>query len=134
MVEGKSTKYLVSLVLDKMVTIRSYGKDRYGRILGVVYVDLINVNLEMVKAGFAEVYRGKSAKGMDMDPYWMAEDEAKEQGRGMWVLSDKYVSPRDWRRMKMIASMMLQLKISRTKKRLSDASWFLRIVIITILS
>ena len=61
----------------------------------MVYVDGINVNLEMVKTGLAEVYRGRSAKGMDMDPYWMAEDEAKKQGRGMWVLGDEYISPRE---------------------------------------
>ena len=46
----------------------SYGTDRYGRTLGVVYVDGKNVNLEMVKAGLAEVYRGKPAPGFDNGP------------------------------------------------------------------
>lgn len=57
-----------------------------------------NVNLEMVQAGLAEVYRGKPASGLDMEPYWKAEGDAKVAKRGMWVLGDKYVSPRDWRR------------------------------------
>ena len=58
-----------------------------------------NVNLEMVKAGLAEVYRGTPASGLDMGPYWKAEEEAKAAKRGMWELGDKYVSPREWRRM-----------------------------------
>ena len=47
----KSTKYLASLVLNKMVDVKSYGQDRYGRTLGVVYVNGMNVNLEMVSTG-----------------------------------------------------------------------------------
>jgi endonuclease YncB( thermonuclease family) len=35
-----------------------------------------------------------------MAPYRKAEEEAKAAKRGMWVLGEKYVSPRDWRRMK----------------------------------
>ena len=52
----------------------------------------------MVKDGLAEVYRGIPALGQNIDPYWKAEEEAKAAKRGMWVLGDQYVSPRDWRR------------------------------------
>jgi endonuclease YncB( thermonuclease family) len=54
----KSKKYLAGLVLNKVVDIKDYGTHRYGRTLGVVYVDGVNINLEMVKAGLAEIYRG----------------------------------------------------------------------------
>ena len=94
----KSTKHLTGLVLNKSVTVKSYGTDRYGRTLGVVYVGDLNVNLEMVKVGLAEVYRGKPAKGLNIDPYWKAESKAKNAGVGMWSLGDKYMSPREWRR------------------------------------
>ena len=93
-----STKYLAGMVLNKNVDIVSYGNDRYGRTLGVVYVDGKNVNLEMVKAGLAEVYRGKPAPGFDNGPYQKAEDEARSAGKGMWSLGDKYISPKDWRK------------------------------------
>ena len=93
-----STKYLVSLVLNKYVDIVPYGTDRYDRTLGVVYVDGKNVNLEMVKAGLAEVYRGKPAPGFDNGPYQKAEDEARSAGIGMWSLGDKYISPKEWRK------------------------------------
>jgi micrococcal nuclease len=95
---NKSTKYLAKLVLNKSVEVKSYGTDRYGRTLGVVFVSGKNVNLEMVKAGLAEVYRGKPAGGLDLGPYWTAEAEAKKTGIGMWSLGDKYISPKEWRR------------------------------------
>jgi micrococcal nuclease len=95
----KSTKYLAGLVLDKMVDIKSYGQDRYGRTLGVVFVDGMNVNLEMVKAGLAEVYRGRAAKGFENEPYLKAEAEARGAKLNIWSLVEKYISPREWRRM-----------------------------------
>jgi micrococcal nuclease len=95
----KSTKHLAGLVLNKSVEIKSYGTDRYGRTLGVIFVGEKNVNLEMVKAGLAEVYRGQPAKGLDLRPYWDAETEAKKTSIGMWSLGDKYISPKKWRRM-----------------------------------
>jgi endonuclease YncB( thermonuclease family) len=85
--------------LNKKVDIVSYGNDSYDRTLGVVYVEGKNVNLEMVKAGLAEVYRGKPAPGFDNGPYEKEEDEARRAGKGMWSLGDKYVSPKEWRRM-----------------------------------
>ena len=94
-----ATKHLAGLVLNKTVTIQSYGHDRFGRTLAVVLFNGTNINLEMVKAGLAEVYRGTPASKFDNGPYWKAEREAQAAGRGMWVQGDKYVSPREWRRM-----------------------------------
>jgi endonuclease YncB( thermonuclease family) len=94
----QSTKHLAKLALNRPADVKSYGADRYGRILGEVFVEGKNVNLEMVKAGLAEVYRGTPAKGQDIGPYWEAEQEASREGRGMWSQGAKYVSPREWRR------------------------------------
>jgi micrococcal nuclease len=85
--------------LNKSVEVKSYGTDRYGRTLGVVFVGGENVNLEMVKAGLAEVYRGKPTGRLNLVPYRNAEAEAKKAGRGMWSLGNKYISPKEWRRM-----------------------------------
>jgi len=93
-----ATKYLAGLVLNQTVEIEEYGQDRYGRTLGVVFLDGKNVNLEMVKAGYAEVYRGTPAAGFDSAPYWKAEEEARAAKKGMWAQGDKYVSPREWRK------------------------------------
>ena len=96
----KSTKYLAGLVLNRTVDIKSYGKDWYGRTLGVVFVHGLNVNLEMVKVGLSEVYRGRPPKGFDPDPYRKAEAEAKAARLNMWSLGDKYISPKEWRKMR----------------------------------
>ena len=58
-----------------------------------------NANLEMVKAGLAEVYRGKHAMYFNPNMYQKAEAEARKANRGMWSQGDKYVSPREWRKM-----------------------------------
>jgi endonuclease YncB( thermonuclease family) len=92
-----ATKHLAALVLNHTVDITSYGQDKYGRTLGEVFDDGKNINLEMIKAGLAEVYRGTPAPGQNLDPYWQAEKEARMAKRGMWVLADKYESPREWR-------------------------------------
>jgi endonuclease YncB( thermonuclease family) len=86
-----------NLILNKVVDIKSYGFDGDGWMLGEVFLEDRNINLEMVKTGFSEVYRGKPASGLDVEPCWKAEDDARKANRGMWVLGDKYVSPRDWR-------------------------------------
>ncbi len=87
-------------MLNNSVDVKGYGTDRYHRILGVVFVNGHNVNIEMIKAGLAEVYRGKPAKNLVLDPYWNAEMEAKKAKRGMWALGDKYISPKEWRKMR----------------------------------
>ena len=92
----QATKYLAGLVLNKTVDIKDYGSDRYNRILGVLYVDGNDINLEMVKAGLAEVYRGLAPHRFNLAPYWQAAKEARDAGKGMWVQGDKYVSPKTW--------------------------------------
>ena len=94
----KAKKYLASLVLNKTVDIKGYGLDRYNRILGVIYLNKQNINLEMIKTGLAEVYRGKPAREFDTEPYLEAEKRAREAKTGMWSLGDKYISPKHWRK------------------------------------
>jgi len=54
----------------------------------------------MLKAGLAEVYRGKAPFGLDINPFLKAEKDAKEARKGVWSLGDKYVSPREWRKIR----------------------------------
>jgi micrococcal nuclease len=67
--------------------------------LGVILLDGKNVNLEMLKAGLAEVYRGKPARGSDLRPFWDSEKKVRDSQKGMWKHADEYVSPREWRKM-----------------------------------
>jgi endonuclease YncB( thermonuclease family) len=61
----KAKEYPANLVLIKVVYIKFYGKDRHGRLLGEVFVNGVNINLEMIHAGLAEVNNGKPAKNLE---------------------------------------------------------------------
>jgi micrococcal nuclease len=95
----QAKKYLTELVLNRTVDVKGYGLGPYNRILGVIFLNGKNINLEMVKAGLAEVYRGKPPRGFDISPYSNVEREAREAKRGMWSLGDKYISPKEFRKM-----------------------------------
>ncbi len=72
------------------------GVDQYRRILAYIYIDGLDVNLELVKAGLAEVYRGKANIARQAELV-AAEREAKTAKRGMWALGDKYENPYHFR-------------------------------------
>ena len=93
----QSKKYLAGLILNKRVNIRAYELDADNQILGIVSFRGRNINLHMLKAGLAEVYRGSPPDGFNPEPYWQAEKKAREAKKGMWSLGDKYISPKDWR-------------------------------------
>ncbi|MDP6179085.1 MAG: thermonuclease family protein [Desulfatiglandales bacterium] len=95
----KAKRYLAGLVLNKVVDIKGYGLGRYNRILGVLHLNGKNINLEMVKQGLVEVYRGKHPRGFNPAPYRNAEREAQKAKRGAWIQGDKYISPKEWRKM-----------------------------------
>jgi len=95
----KAKEYLAGLILNETVDIKGYGLGPYNRVLGVIYLNGKNINLEMVKVGLAEVYRGRAPHKFPLLPYWQAEKEAKDDLRGMWSLGDKYISPKEWRQM-----------------------------------
>ena len=46
-------EYLSNLVLNKVVNIKFYGKDRSGKSLGEIFAEKVNVNIEMINAGNA---------------------------------------------------------------------------------
>ena len=72
--EGK--EYLSNLILNKTVDIQGYGLDRYSRVLGVITLDGQNINLVME-----------------------AEQDAKKNIKGMWILKEDYISPSEWRKL-----------------------------------
>jgi len=59
----QAKKYLTELVMNKTVDVQGYGLGPYNRILGVIFLNGKDINLEMVKVGLAEVYRGKPPRG-----------------------------------------------------------------------
>jgi micrococcal nuclease len=94
---SESKDFLNGLVQGKSVTLNTLGNDHFGRALGEILIEGKNANLEIVRAGLAEVYRGRPPRGLDADAYARAEAEAKAGRRGVWALQD-YQSPKDWRK------------------------------------
>ena len=100
----EARKYLEDLILGKKVTIKQIALDRYNHVLGIVYLDNSSglfsssrqdINLEMVKQGYAEVLRGKQL--FDIRPYRKAEKRAKTKKLNIWSQED-YISPQEWRK------------------------------------
>jgi micrococcal nuclease len=94
----EASEFLSKRVADRSVSLTAYGMDSYNRILAEVFAGQINVNLELVSAGLAEVYPGRTPPGFDKTPYLQAQEQARRSLRGIWSLGDTYQSPRDFRK------------------------------------
>jgi endonuclease YncB( thermonuclease family) len=73
-------------------------KDRRGRDVSILYAGDKNLNVELVRGGYAKVYRDYLHEIPDevVAQLVQAEDEAKSKGIGVW--SSDYVDAADWRR------------------------------------
>jgi endonuclease YncB( thermonuclease family) len=105
---NKSKEYLAALVAGKDVFIESDKNDRYGRVLGKVWVQPIDcsscgktldANHAQLVAGMAWWYRyyAKQQSPKDRALYELAEDKAKPMKLGLWVGVNP-VPPWDYRR------------------------------------
>ena len=103
-----SRKYLASLVAGKAVRIESTKKDRYGRVLGKVWVQprdcpscgkTLNANHAQILAGMAWRYLDyvKDLSPEDRGRYESAEAEARKRKRGLWSEANA-IPPWAWRR------------------------------------
>ena len=90
---NKAKQALANLAFQKQALVEVETKDRYGRTVGVVFVDGLNVNAELVKQGMAWVYR----KYTDDKRLYTLESEAKQAKRGLW-LDENPIPPWEWRR------------------------------------
>ncbi|HUU40716.1 MAG TPA: thermonuclease family protein [Desulfatiglandales bacterium] len=97
---GREAKeYLENLILNKIVEVKGHGLGPYpySNLVGEIFLEDRNINIDMIKKGFAEVYSEKLPEGLDITLYGEAEKEAKEAKRGVWSLKENYISPKAWR-------------------------------------
>ena len=90
-------RFLSDLFRNRPVTLVVYGEDRYQRTLAVLLCNGQDVNHAMIRAGLAEVYRGRTPEGFDKAPYRASETRVRREGRGMWRQGDAYISPIRWK-------------------------------------
>lgn len=90
---AKAKEALAGIVFKKDVTVEVKDTDRYGRVVGKVKQGGVDVNLKMVKDGFAWQYRRYDKSRALLD----AEEEARNAKRGLWAGAD-LVPPWEFRR------------------------------------
>ncbi len=95
----ESKEALENLILKSWVFLRIYGVDPHNRQIAECFKlspetnQYVNINLEMVLEGLAEVYRGSGIpKLFSNSHYDLAELRAKILRKGIWNL-ENYVSP-----------------------------------------
>jgi len=92
----EAMKYLKKLVLGQTVRVTTTGDKTYNREVCIIYRDSMNVNLEMVKAGYAWAYR-QYLKRPYASEYIDAETEARQARRGLWQEINP-TPPWEWRK------------------------------------
>lgn len=85
-----ATLKLKQLINNQIVRCTDEGQDRYGRTLGICYVDEVDLQAEMVKSGMAIAYLRYSNK------YENEQNYAKKVKAGMWA--GEFQEPEVWRR------------------------------------
>lgn len=85
---------LAQKVFSQEVTVVSSGNDRYGRVLGRIYLGDRDINREMVAEGHAWVYR----QYMTDESLLEDENQARESQSGLWGIEQQAVPPWEWRR------------------------------------
>jgi micrococcal nuclease len=60
----KSKYFLSQLLTSKAITLESHGKDKFGRVLGILFADGEAVNTKMVEANHAVAYNGENKQSI----------------------------------------------------------------------
>jgi micrococcal nuclease len=80
---GEAYEALKSKMLDSKVKVDIMAVDRYKRMVGIVYLNNKNINLEMVKEGWAWAYREYLDRPYASE-YLDAESEARTKKLSLW--------------------------------------------------
>ena len=104
-----SRRNLSDLVFGKEVRVSVVDTDRYGRIVGIVYVPVpgpngeivIDVDLAQIESGHAWAYRSylRTLHSETAKRYTAAEANAKDRRQGLWTEKEPE-PPWEWRREK----------------------------------
>jgi micrococcal nuclease len=82
---SEAKQLLQNLVQNKSVQLESYGTDKYGRILGYIFLNGENINQKILERGLGTLYY------YEHDSYYKELEEAEEFARmnkkGLWEIS-----------------------------------------------
>lgn len=86
---AESRDALIRLALRKPVQVFDVGQDSYGRQIGRLSVDGMDLGAEMVRTGMAWAYRFRTGKG----PYADLQRQAQKQKIGVFAVAGAAMSP-----------------------------------------
>ncbi|MBX7491221.1 thermonuclease family protein [Helicobacter turcicus] len=89
----ESKEYLEHLVQDKEVRILLKDKDKYQRLVGIIFLRNKDINKELVRVGLAHSYKDFSLR------YLSSEHYAKANKLGLWQ-EKNVILPKDFRKNK----------------------------------
>lgn len=92
----ESRKALESKITGKQIKLDIIDIDKYKRMVGMIWLDNRNINLEMVSEGYAEAFV-EYLKPPFRSDFIEAEHEARSAKKGIWSLPE-YERPRDFRK------------------------------------
>jgi endonuclease YncB( thermonuclease family) len=80
---------MIRLALRKSVQVEDQGQDSYGRQIGRLSVDGVDLGAEMVRSGMAWAYKFRTGKG----PYAGLQRQAQQQKKGLFGDPETAMSP-----------------------------------------
>ncbi len=92
---GQRATRVLSGFLVGEATYHFTGDSTYGRPVATIFIGNKDINLEMVRSGYAVVYERYLPADM-RETYLEVQQEAKNGRRGIW--QGKFVTPEKWRR------------------------------------
>lgn len=90
---NKSKENLSKYIAGKTVTVKYTNMDKYSRILGTIYLNNMDVNLQQIKDGYAWVYKQYSSNQI----YYQEEKKAKDLKKGLWIAKEP-LAPWEYRK------------------------------------
>lgn len=95
----RARQSLGELVFGRVVQIEVSKKDRYGRAIGRVRVDGMDVNLELLRRGLAWHYTtyAREQPASEREAYAQAERQARAGRQGLWS-DERPIAPWDYRK------------------------------------
>lgn len=92
----KSRDVLINRLSEwSTVELRRIETDKYGRTVGVLVQDQVNINLQLVHSGWAATY----PKYCREPVYYQAQQDAEKNRRGIWREDGFQQQPWEWRRL-----------------------------------
>jgi len=92
----ESMNALANKIMDKKVKVDILDIDKYRRMVGMIYLDNRNINLEMIREGYAEAFI-EYLKEPYKSEFLKVEREARTAKKGIWSLP-AYERPRAFRK------------------------------------